>query len=110
MTTPTTSTPWISSDPSVESGWSPGGTEILTFNATLDESQVQAPYDATYRLQTSVGPRLVDIEPATGLSEAEYEDQIASTFWFDPRDCLNLEVWPWHEDIMMEDLLGQPGP
>lgn len=88
----------------------PGGVEILTFNATLDEGQVQAPYDATYRLQTSIGPRLVDIEPATGLSEADYEDQIASKFWFDPRDCLSLEVWPWHEDIVIEDLLGQPGP
>jgi hypothetical protein len=88
----------------------PGGTEPITVDASLADGQTQAPYNVTYRLLTSIGPRMLTIDPAVGLSEVDYKDQITDTFWFDPRDCMNLEVWTWEEDIIFQDLLNPPGP
>lgn len=102
---------YVYSHPTKTSIWlEPGGTETLSIDASLDDDQTQAPYDVTYRLLTNVGPRLLTIEPAVALSQEDYDNQIVSSFWFDPRDCLNLEVWPWEDDIMVWDLLNPPGP
>ncbi|WP_254524113.1 hypothetical protein [Natrinema caseinilyticum] len=103
----------ISQDPSnvysntPESGFvvEPGKAETFAIKTRLPEDASEAPYDATYRLVTNVGPRLITVDQATGLSESDYEEALSKI----PFDiCLDLESWTWNSWLGLQEWVPKP--